>query len=230
MDAGLTMSDDGSADGSVDGSAVPDDASADGAVADGGGCTWVADCSDPPPSFARCGGGDIDPAAVVAACDALDPIAHLGVDLTLGCSAFSAMAGRYEVWCGAGEVYVWVSLDLTSSDVRRCSFVVPVPGGGSMTAVTYGLSWDLLDSNNEVYGRSPPRSGQLVDAEFGSSSEEATEASWTGSMAFDGRLSVSSATSGSATLYYVAGEADCDGIPIAASRRVVAAVRVAWSL
>ncbi|NOY91187.1 MAG: hypothetical protein GXP55_08240, partial [Deltaproteobacteria bacterium] len=204
---------------------------------DGGACAWVGDCATPPPSFTRCGGSSIDPAAAVAACEALNPIFDLGTDVVQACSAFSIVSGRYEVWCDGTELYVWASFDmLTSSDVRTCSFVVPLPDGGTASGTSRTLSWDLF-VYPQVYTRMPSLSGMLVDARFGPSTDAAPGTLWTGSMASEGRMSLPARAPdagvlgppGNATLYYETQKTDCDDIPISGSQRIVLAIPIDWS-
>jgi len=240
--------------GTGDGAVPPDAAHADGAAdatssdgggdaaatVDGGPCavSSFARCPQPPAGFTRCGGGAIDPAAARTACDAVDPPLDLGMGLMKSCAAFTVTSGHYEVWCSAGEVYVWASFDeLASSDILHCPFSVPLPDGGTLSASTDQLSWGLSDTNGQLYslfmvtGGAGRAGGMLSGRAWpDASSDRATDAShWTGSVAVDGRLSVGAGvTGGRGNVFLTAAQTDCRSVPTSAGFRIVLAVPVTW--
>jgi hypothetical protein len=229
----------GRSDGDADGDA---DAGGDGDIdADGGACASDARCAHPPEGYEVCGGGLIDPTASVAACEDLDPPTDLSIGAQKECSVFAPVSGRYEVYCGADGVYVWVLFDeLTSTSILHCTFDVELPDGGVVTADSYELLWDLLYVNTTRYysctstpdGGEPQRlSGMAPGSAFlyREPPEAESPELWRGQYGVDLLLGAATpAADVTGAIYIETVPVDCDGIPDGQGA-IVLAVPVEWS-
>jgi hypothetical protein len=210
---------------------------------DGGPCATDARCAQPPPGYALCGEGTLDPATMSVACATVDPPLDLYIGLEKDCAALSPVRGRFEVYCGPEGAYVWVLLEeVTSTALNHCSVTVPLPDGGTVTGEYDRLSWDLRGSSVGIYfdvaitpeggtAMNYGGSGFMVTFPFTEPEEPESPELWRGQWGFGARLSTAG-TSGAAAgaLYVTASQVDCDGIPAGTGTPIVLAVPLSWTV